>query len=84
LLTEYDYIIRVKGIDNSNTTKEGRKKRMTASARRYFDNWLPVIIHEDGRKETLHGSPLVNKATAKKYAQVAINERLAFRASLNG
>lgn len=45
-------------------------------------NYLPAIKHEDGRRETLYGEPLVNIQTARKYAALEIASRgqAAFRA----
>lgn len=38
-------------------------------------NFLPVIIHENGRRETLNGEPLANIKTAKYYARLEIADR---------
>ncbi|MDT8337444.1 MAG: hypothetical protein RQ856_06435 [Candidatus Izemoplasmatales bacterium] len=51
---------------------------MKASATKTGDNWLPVVLHDDGKKETIPGDPLVTKGTAVKYAQLVINERGRF------
>lgn len=48
---------------------------MKASATRTNDNYLPVILHANGKREILFGPPLVNKKTAIKYAQIEINSR---------
>lgn len=37
--------------------------------------FLPVIIHPDGRKEVIYGEPLINKATAIKYAELSIRDK---------
>lgn len=42
-------------------------------------NFLPVIIHKDGRRETVHGEPLATAATARKYAALHIADRLRAR-----
>ncbi len=39
-----------------------------------FD-YLPVIVHPDGRREILYGDPLANKIMATKYAALTIAER---------
>ena len=39
-------------------------------------NYLPVITHDNGKREQLFGSPLVNIGTAKKYAAMEILNRL--------
>jgi hypothetical protein len=38
-------------------------------------NYLPVIVHNDGRREILYGPPLANGITATKYAALTIHER---------
>lgn len=38
-------------------------------------NYLPVIIHEDGNRETLFGPPCANIPVAKKYAACEIVPR---------
>jgi hypothetical protein len=39
------------------------------------ETYQPAIKHDNGKKETLWGPPLVSKERALFYAQVAINER---------
>lgn len=48
---------------------------MKASYCKCTMDYLPVIIHNDGHKEKLHGPLLCNKFTAIKYAQIEINKR---------
>lgn len=48
---------------------------MTATYRKSGDNYLPVIKHTDGRKETLYGSPLASIKRAKEYARFEIYNR---------
>jgi len=38
-------------------------------------NYLPVIAHENGKKEVLYGPPLTNGITATKYAALTILDR---------
>ena len=38
-------------------------------------NYMPVIVHEDGRKEILPGPPLSNGITATKYAALEVRDR---------
>lgn len=40
-------------------------------------NYLPVIDHGNGKKETIYGPPLANGITATKYAALEIRDRLA-------
>lgn len=48
---------------------------MKATYRKSGMNYMSVILHDDGRRETLEGPPLVNIIAAKKYAQLEINDR---------
>jgi hypothetical protein len=48
---------------------------MTAAYTKEGEYYQPAIKHDDGRKETLWGPPLVTKERALYYAQVEINER---------
>lgn len=52
-----------------------RNYKFKASYQKSGDNYLPVIIHEDGKKEVLQGDPLATMATAKRYAQYEIVDR---------
>jgi len=56
---------------------------MKASYKKSGDNYLPVIIHTTGERETRHGDQLVTIATAKKYAQIEINRRNHMQAEIN-
>ena len=38
-------------------------------------NYLPVIVHADGKREVLYGDPLANGITATKYAALEIQQR---------
>ena len=40
------------------------------------DNYLPAIIHDDGRREIIYGDPLATIATARKYASLHIYDRI--------
>jgi hypothetical protein len=55
---------------------------MTASYIKAGINYLPAIIHPDGRRETLHGDPLATIAKARFYARLELAARgqAAFRA----
>lgn len=44
-------------------------------------NFLPVIIHEGGKRETVHGEPLATAATARKYAALHIADLQKARTS---
>ena len=48
---------------------------MKATYRKSGFNYLPAIKYESGKVETLFGAPLGTIATAKKYAQIEINNR---------
>ena len=37
--------------------------------------YMPVIVHDDGRREVLPGDPLANGITATKYAALEVNAR---------
>lgn len=54
---------------------------MTATYKKNGDNFLPVIKHTDGQKETLHGSPLATIRRAKEYAQFEIYNRITNESS---
>jgi hypothetical protein len=49
---------------------------MIASYRKSGMNYQPVIIHADGRKETLYGDPLATKEAALKYARLLIHDKM--------
>lgn len=38
-------------------------------------NYMPVIVHADGRREIVAGPPLANGITATKYAALTIADR---------
>lgn len=48
---------------------------MQATCRKSGPNFLPVIVHDNGRRETLYGPPLSSECIARKYAQLEINLR---------
>lgn len=48
---------------------------MKASFKKQGINFLPAIHHQDGRHEVLWGDPLATPASARKYAQMEINNR---------
>ena len=54
----------------------------TPAARRTGNNWLPAIRYPGGIIKVLYGPPLANAATAKKHAQIEINEQRARRAEI--
>lgn len=39
------------------------------------EHYLPVIMHEDGKREVLYGPPLHNGITATKYAAMELRDR---------
>lgn len=48
---------------------------MRASYSIVNDNYMPCIVHLDGRRETIAGPPLAMRRSAIKYAQIEINRR---------
>ena len=44
-------------------------------------HYLPIIAHDDGRKEIVHGPPLTNGITATKYAALEIQDRIKRQAN---
>ena len=48
--------------------------KATPTARRSGFNWLPAIRYPGGIIKVVYGPPLANAATAKKYAQLEIND----------
>ena len=48
---------------------------MKPSYTRAGANYLPAIIHDDGRKETIFGDPVATRAEALKYARLHIIDR---------
>ena len=49
---------------------------MKATYRKSGDNYLSVILHSDGRRETTEGPALANIQTALKYARLEIHDRM--------
>ena len=50
---------------------------MRASSQKAGDNFLPVIVHADGLRETVHGDPLATRKAAVRYAKLHIADRMA-------
>jgi len=48
---------------------------MRATYTKSGDNFFPVIVYDDGRRETIWGDPLVNRKTAVKFADLEIRDR---------
>ena len=64
----------VRTVNNLPHEAEG-KGTMRPSYTKSGFNYLPVIVHDDGKREVLHGDPLANGITATKYAALAIHDR---------
>jgi len=49
---------------------------MTAwTERTITDDYMPVILHDDGTREIIPGPALATHTTAMKFAQIEINDR---------
>jgi hypothetical protein len=46
------------------------------------DYYMPVIVHDDGRREMIPGPPLSNRKTATKYAALELQDRQVKYATL--
>jgi len=73
----WHYVSNTPPRTNQNKQQFNLLEIMKASYKKSLDNYLPVIVHADGRRETLYGAPLVTIKRAKEYARFEIYNRLS-------